>query len=431
MAFPAFAKLPEEMKCAKKLCDLFCHKHCPSITKYICKRHYYAVNSSPCHKQYEKAVPSHYKMTLTLKYSLNSTSPNILCGIVEKDRFYSSASPQPDDFVEKLFKGITDGDRGSLSRGITLIESTHPKKKEQAQMLLSKTLLFEKSYVPHTLYGTHAFRIGLSGPPGAGKSTFIEVFGKFLTSRGHKVAVLAVDPSSSQTGGSLLGDKTRMPELSCDMNAYIRPSPSRGSLGGVTRTTNDAIVLCEAAGYDIILVETVGVGQSEFVVSDMVDMFCLLIPPAGGDELQGIKKGIVEVADLVVVNKSDGDLVPAARRIQMEYVSAVKYMRQRSRVWKPQVLRISSLTKEGVPELWQMIQQFRQAVSECGELLKKRQHQHQIWMWNYIRDHIMELFMKHPPVRSDIDDVEAKVAKGLMTPGQGADILLHKFMKES
>ena len=180
MAFPAFAKLPEEMKCAKKLCDLFCHKHCPSITKYICKRHYYAVNSSPFHKHYEKAVPPCCKMTLTLKYSLNSTSPNILGGLVEKDRFYSSASPQPDDFVEKLFKGITDGDRGSLSRGITLIESTHPKKKEQAQMLLSKTLLFEKSYVPHTLYGTHAFRIGKQGSTETSDFLKQTVFSQFI-----------------------------------------------------------------------------------------------------------------------------------------------------------------------------------------------------------------------------------------------------------
>ncbi|NXH21663.1 MMAA protein, partial [Bucco capensis] len=179
--------------------------------------------------------------------------------------------------------------------------------------------------------------LGLSGPPGAGKSTFIECFGKMLTERKYKVSVLAVDPSSSTSGGSLLGDKTRMTELSRDMNAYIRPSPTRGTLGGVTRTTNEAILLCEGGGYNVVLVETVGVGQSEFAVADMVDMFILLLPPAGGDELQGIKRGIIEMADLVAINKADGDLIVPARRIQAEYVSALKLLRKRSKVWRPKV----------------------------------------------------------------------------------------------
>ncbi|NXU87863.1 MMAA protein, partial [Xiphorhynchus elegans] len=186
--------------------------------------------------------------------------------------------------------------------------------------------------------------LGLSGPPGAGKSTFIECFGKMLTERKHKVSVLAVDPSSSTSGGSLLGDKTRMTELSRDMNAYIRPSPTRGTLGGVTRTTNEAILLCEGGGYDVVLVETVGMClgfpfnyPSEFAVADMVDMFILLLPPAGGDELQGIKRGIIEMADLVAINKADGDLVVAARRIQAEYISAMKLLRKRSKVWRPKV----------------------------------------------------------------------------------------------
>lgn len=332
--------------------------------------------------------------------------------------------------VDKLFKQIIKHDRGSLSRGITLIESSHPRKLEQAQLLLTRVLRYNQKQGEMRLGKPLSFRIGLSGPPGAGKSTFIEAFGKFLTSKGHKVAVLAVDPSSSQTGGSLLGDKTRMPLLSCDMNAYIRPSPARGSLGGVTRTTNDAIVLCEAGGYDIILVETVGVGQSEFVVADMVDMFCLLIPPAGGDELQGIKKGIVEVADMVVVNKSDGDLVAAARRIQLEYVSAVKYMKRRSKLWKPQVLRISSITKEGIPELWNEMETFKATTLQAGEFWHKRQRQHKVWMWNYLRNHIMDLFMKHPAVQGLVQEVEDKVARGETTPGRGADLLLREFVKE-
>ncbi|KAL4230522.1 hypothetical protein ACF0H5_010904 [Mactra antiquata] len=349
-------------------------------------------------------------------------------------RYYSvvpnqTLTTKDEELVDTLYKGIVGQDRGSLSRGITLVESSHPRKLEQAQLLLTRILKYNKTKNNSHFMKPRSFRIGLSGPPGAGKSTFIEVFGKYLTRKGHKVAVLAVDPSSSQSGGSLLGDKTRMPELSCDLNAYIRPSPARGSLGGVTRTTNDAIVLCEAAGYDTVLVETVGVGQSEFVVSDMVDMFCLIIPPAGGDELQGIKKGIVEVADLVVVNKSDGDLVPAARRIQMEYTSAIKYMRKRSTVWKPQVVRISSLTKEGIPELWESIQTYNISVLQAGEFWRKRQKQHKIWMWNYVKDHIMDLFVKHSEVREKINDTEDKVARGEVTPGQGADMLLKEFVK--
>ncbi|XP_056013230.1 methylmalonic aciduria type A protein, mitochondrial-like isoform X2 [Ostrea edulis] len=271
---------------------------------------------------------------------------------------------------------------------------------------------------------------GLSGPPGTGKSTFIETFGKFLTERDHKVAVLAVDPSSSRTGGSLLGDKTRMPELSRDMNAFIRASPSRGTLGGVTRTTNEAVLVCEAAGYDIILIETIGVGQTEFVVADMVDMFCLLIPPAGGDELQGIKKGIVEVADLVVVNKCDGDLVNAAQIIQSEYISALKFIRKMNPLWSPQVLRISSLTKMGIPSLWDNMCEFRQIMSVAGELDRKRADQKKIWMWNYIKDNIMDLFRSHPVVKEKIATMEERVSHGVLTPGEAADVLLKDFMKD-
>ncbi|XP_025943286.1 methylmalonic aciduria type A protein, mitochondrial isoform X5 [Apteryx rowi] len=187
-----------------------------------------------------------------------------------------------------------------------------------------------------------------------------------LTERGHKVSVLAVDPSSSTSGGSLLGDKTRMTELSRDMNAYIRPSPTRGTLGGVTRTTNEAILLCEGGGYDVVLVETVGVGQSEFAVADMVDMFILLLPPAGGDELQGIKRGIIEMADLVAINKADGDLVVPARRIQAEYVSAMKLLRKRSKVWRPKVMRISAKTGEGISDMWDKMTEFRDLVLMSG-----------------------------------------------------------------
>ncbi|XP_071088202.1 methylmalonic aciduria type A homolog, mitochondrial-like isoform X1 [Haliotis cracherodii] len=336
-----------------------------------------------------------------------------------------------DDLVHKLFKGLTNGDRASLARSITLVESSHPGKRKQAQQLLSRVLDYNKRRTRHILQETQSFRIGLTGPPGAGKSTFIEAFGKFLTGKGFKVAVLAVDPSSSTTGGSLLGDKTRMPELARDMNAFIRPSPTSGKLGGVTRTTNEAIVLCEGAGYDVTLVETVGVGQSEFVVADMVDMFCLIIPPAGGDELQGIKKGIVEVADMVVINKSDGDLVAAARRIQAEYVSALKFKRQRSKVWRPKVKRISALTKEGVPELWDLMVNYKTLTFQSGELQVKREKQLKIWMWNHIQDYIMEAFYKQEGVGKKMADLEKKVVRGVITPGHAADLLLKTFMKYS
>lgn len=336
-----------------------------------------------------------------------------------------------DDALQQLFNGIVSHERGSLARGITLIESAHPKKKRQAKTLLNSVLQYctekEKSDNMKPL----SFRIGLSGPPGAGKSTFIETFGKFLTARQNKVAVLAVDPSSASTGGSLLGDKTRMFELSRDLNAFIRPSPSRGTLGGVTRTTNEAILLCEAAGYNIILIETIGVGQSEYAVSDMVDLFCLLMPPAGGDELQGIKKGIVEVADLVIINKSDGELVPAARRIQAEYISALKFLRQKSKFWRPEVTRISSLNKDGIPELWELMEKFHDTMTTSNELQRKRQLQKKIWMWSFIQNNIMDMFKIHPAVQNLILNVEQEVMKGVITPGSGADLLLTKFIKDS
>ncbi|CAD5120432.1 DgyrCDS9001 [Dimorphilus gyrociliatus] len=345
-----------------------------------------------------------------------------------------------DETVQKTFHGLIKGERSSLAKSITMCESVHPKKKAQAQVLLAEVLEYNKkkgrkrnaksNALPMTKHASlkhGTFRIGLSGPPGAGKSTFIEAFGKFLTERKHKVAVLAVDPSSSTTGGSLLGDKTRMPELSVDANAYIRPSPSSGTLGGVTRSTNEAIVLCEGAGYDTILVETVGVGQSEFAVADMVDLFVLILPPAGGDELQGIKKGIVEVADLIVINKSDGDLVAAARRIQMEYISALKFIRRRSKVWKPKVRRISSKTKEGIEDLWEKMKEYRNLSLESGELETKRMNQQKIWMWSHIKHEIIDIFKNHSHVKDKVDTLEKEVSLGNITPGYAADTLLSLF----
>ncbi|XP_051558926.1 methylmalonic aciduria type A protein, mitochondrial isoform X1 [Myxocyprinus asiaticus] len=329
--------------------------------------------------------------------------------------------------LNKLYDGLIGGQRAALAESITLVETQHPRKKELAQVLLQRVLAIRQEQERRNGGKPVAFRVGLSGPPGAGKSSFIEVVGKMLTGRGHKVSVLAVDPSSCTTGGSLMGDKTRMTELSRDMNAYIRPSPTSGTLGGVTRTTNEAIVLCEGAGYDIVLVETVGVGQSEFAVADMVDMFVLLIPPAGGDELQGIKRGIIEMADLVVVTKSDGDLVVPARRIQAEYTSALKLLRKKSNIWKPKVVRLSSQTGQGVPELWDTMLQFRDVMLSSGELQARRQAQQKVWLWNLIQENSVRHFQEHPAVRSALPELERRVTCGDISPGLAADLLLKAF----
>ncbi|KAM4585421.1 methylmalonic aciduria type A protein, mitochondrial isoform 1-T2 [Odontesthes bonariensis] len=333
--------------------------------------------------------------------------------------------------LNKLYDGLISGQRASLAESITLVETLHPRKKELAQVLLQRVLAYKREQESHNGGRPLAFRVGLSGPPGAGKSSFIEVVGKMLTERGHKVAVLAVDPSSCTTGGSLLGDKTRMTELSRDMSAFIRPSPTSGTLGGVTRTTNEAIVLCEGAGYDLVLVETVGVGQSEFAVADMVDMFVLLIPPAGGDELQGIKRGIIERADLVVVTKSDGDLVVPAKRIQTEYISALKLLRKKSKSWNPKVLRASSQTFEGIPKVWAKMESYRDTMLTSGELQGRRRAQQRVWMWSLIQDTVLCHFQNHPSVREALPRLEEKVTKGVISPGLAADMLLKAFTTSS
>ncbi|XP_032418817.1 methylmalonic aciduria type A protein, mitochondrial [Xiphophorus hellerii] len=333
--------------------------------------------------------------------------------------------------LDKLYDGLISGQRASLAESITLVETQHPRKKELAQVLLQKVLVFRREQESRNGGKPVAFRVGLSGPPGAGKSSFIEVVGKMLTGLGHKVAVLAVDPSSCTSGGSLLGDKTRMTELSRDMNAFIRPSPASGTLGGVTRTTNEAIVLCEGAGYDIVLVETVGVGQSEFAVADMVDMFVLLIPPAGGDELQGIKRGIIERADLVVVTKSDGDLVVPARRIQTEYTSALKLLRRQTKSWNAKVVRASAHTFEGIPEVWAKMEAYRAAMLSSGELQGRRRAQQKVWMWSLIQENVLWHFQNHPAVRGTLPRLEQKVTRGEISPGLAADLLLKSFSESS
>ncbi|XP_030047534.1 methylmalonic aciduria type A protein, mitochondrial [Microcaecilia unicolor] len=344
-----------------------------------------------------------------------------------QSRQVAELSEQEHRLLHRLYGGLIQGQRACLAEAITLIESSHGRKKELAQVLLQKVLSYHREQELLNNGKPLAFRVGLSGPPGAGKSTFIECFGKMLTGKGHRVSVLAVDPSSSTSGGSLLGDKTRMTELSKDMNAYIRASPTRGTLGGVTRTTNEAILLCEGGGYDVVLVETVGVGQSEFAVADMVDMFVLLLPPAGGDELQGIKRGIIEMADLVAVTKADGDLLVPARRLQAEYISAMKLLRKRSKIWKPEVLRIAARYGEGIVEMWDKMTTFRDLMLSSGELQRRRSRQQSVWMWNLIQENVLEHFRNHPAVCDQIPLIEGKVLNGLLSPGLAADLLLKAF----
>lgn len=269
-----------------------------------------------------------------------------------------------------------------------------------------------------------AFRIGLSGSPGVGKSTFIESFGMKLVEKGYKMAVLAVDPSSIRKGGSILGDKTRMVELSKSPNAYIRPSPSRGTLGGVTKNTNETILILEEAGYDLIVIETVGVGQSEVAVESMVDMFTLLANPAAGDELQGIKRGIVELSDLIVVTKADGDLIPKARQAQFEYMSALRYSSPKSQLWRPRVLACSSVTGEGIDDVWDTMHDFWMSLREVGELSKRRQKQRVDWMWRLVQDEV-EYRLKHlHELQTLVPMLERQVMDGTTSPGNAAHEVL-------
>lgn len=329
--------------------------------------------------------------------------------------------------VNELYNKLCSGDRSALAQGITLVESQHPQKKLYGQKLLD--LVLKKARQEFSDSDTvKSFRIGITGSPGAGKSTFIETFGKFLTGKGHKVAVLAIDPSSSITGGSLLGDKTRMQELSRDSKAFIRPSPTSGCLGGVTRSTQESIALCECAGYDIVIVETVGVGQSEFHVSQMVDMFSLIVSPGGGDELQGLKKGIVELADLIIINKADGELIPSARLIQSEYISALKFVKRRFNNWRPSVKCVSSKSKIGIESLWEEMTDFRDSLSKSRELYLNRQKQYNLWMWLHIENSLLNIFKKHPKVVSLLPEMENEVEQGKITPGQASDTLIKHFL---
>ncbi len=312
-----------------------------------------------------------------------------------------------------LMAGLRAGNRRALAKAITLVESTRSEDREAAQKLLEAAL-------PHT---GRSMRIGISGVPGVGKSTFIEALGMYLIERGHRVAVLAVDPSSTVHGGSILGDKTRMELLSQRTEAFIRPSPSSGSLGGVAEHTREALLLCEAAGYDIIIVETVGVGQSETAVAGMTDAFVLLQLPNAGDELQAIKKGIMELADLVVFNKADID--PAAAQMAAAQMrSALSMLRSASANWKPPVLTLSALKKDGLAEFWQVIEKFRSTLTASGEFEARRRHQALAWMWQQIDAGLRQRFREHPAVKSALAELSVSVEAGSTTPAVAAQRLL-------
>lgn len=320
-----------------------------------------------------------------------------------------------DDFVQ----GVRRGDRAVLGRAITLIESGAERHLQTAQQLLTAVM-------PDT---GAAMRIGITGVPGVGKSTFIETLGCNLTAMGKRVAVLAVDPSSGRTGGSVLGDKTRMSRLSVDANAFIRPSPSAGTLGGVARKTRETMLICEAAGYDIVLVETVGVGQSETVVAEMTDFFLVLMLPGAGDELQGIKRGVIEIADMIAVNKADGDNLSRARRAAQDYANALHYMQPAHPDWRPPVITCSARENQGLDELWEKIESHNQRMHANGAWAARRREQMRTWMWSMVDDRLKVMLKSSPAVRSILADVERKVEAGELPPTVGALRILEAFGK--
>jgi LAO/AO transport system kinase len=313
-----------------------------------------------------------------------------------------------------LAEQLRAGDRSTLARAITLVESSLPEHVAQAQALL-------RALGPGR---DGALRLGVSGPPGVGKSTFLDAFGLFLLDRGLKVAVLAVDPSSTVSGGSILGDKARMNRLAQDPRAFIRPSPSGAALGGVTRRTRESIVLCEAAGFDVTIVETVGVGQSETAVADMVDCFLVLFQPGSGDELQGIKRGILELADIVAVNKADGDQLPRARAAVQELSSALRLLGPRSSGWEGRVLAISSLESTGLDALWQGVEEHRRFMEARGAFERRRQEQRVRWMAALIEEGLKTAFEQQPRVQARRAALEQEVAAGRLPPAQAAEELL-------
>ncbi len=319
-------------------------------------------------------------------------------------------APAPID-VPALAARVRAGDRPALSRAITLVESKRADHRAAARALIQELL-------PHT---GKAIRVGVTGVPGVGKSTTIDTLGSNLTAAGHKVAVLAVDPSSTRTGGSILGDKTRMTRLAVDDHAFIRPSPSSGTLGGVAAKTRETMLVCEAAGFDVVLVETVGIGQSETAVADMTDFFLVLMLPGAGDELQGIKKGVLELADMIAVNKAEGDGLARARAAAAEYKAALHILAPATPTWTPPVVLVSGLANEGLAELWAQIEEHRRRLTASGELEARRRAQQVKWMWAMIEDRLFARLRSDPAVKARLPALESGVAAGTLAPTLAAE----------
>ncbi len=305
-----------------------------------------------------------------------------------------------------LLRGVEAGNRAALARAITLVESKRADHQTLARELVQRLL-------PRT---GRAMRVGITGAPGVGKSTTIDTLGTFLTGRGHKVAVLAVDPSSARTGGSILGDKTRMARLAADDHAFIRPSPAAGTLGGVAARTRESLLICEAAGYDVVLVETVGIGQSETAVADMTDFFLVLMLPGAGDELQGLKKGVVELADMIAVNKADGDNLERAKAAAAEYRAALHILAQHSPTWSAPVITCSALTGAGIDDLWTRVVEHRRLVAASGEFEARRRAQQVKWMWAMFDERLRERLRSDAKLRSRLPAIEEAVAEGRLSP---------------
>jgi LAO/AO transport system kinase len=366
----------------------------------------------------------HINFQTTVKRCVSSITPSLQDQMTTNTRLLAESLT----ILEPETPEILLRRRMALARAITLVESTAPSHKKQADLLLT-----------HLLQKQHdCFRLGITGPPGAGKSTFIEALGNYVLNdlpskedntqslfSPSRLAVLCIDPSSSVTGGSILGDKTRMTELSRHHKAYVRPSANGGTFGGLSAYTHDVVSLCAAASYDWCVVETVGLGQSEIEVVHSVDMLLLIVPPGGGDQLQGVKKGIVEVADAIMINKADGNLLPAARNTTADYRGAMNFMRQKHEQWKvPPVLLASSLTGEGIPEVWNEISRYRTIMMQGGELAEKRRQQSRYWMWKNLQKLISERARVDPALRQTAEKMEIALSKGTITPRVAASELL-------